>query len=213
MASRLRRRSPLPHRPRAMPQARAGTRLPVLRKRTLRTTTRSFPGRTRRSTPQSLRLRRRPSRRPLPAGPTMLPPATPQASRGTRRRRARRLQQTALPRPMASPTTASTRLLVSPEVVAVASAVDVVTAKVVADAVDAAVVAVVVPAEVAAMAKAVVAEAVAVALAAMATLPLVLRKPVEAASSALKRRFNRVRFSTCLYWEGYQQETVLRVLN
>jgi len=85
-----------------------------------------------------------------------------------------------------------------------------VTARVVEAAVDVVVAAVVVPVEAAVTVKAVVAEAVAVVLAAMATLPPGLRK---LAVLAFREEYNWVPFCACLYYEGYQQETVLRVLD
>ena len=94
--------------------------------------------------------------------------------------------------------------------------VAVVTARVVEAAVDVAVAAVAVPVEVVATVKAVVAEVVAVVLAATATLPPGLRKPVEAASLAFRKGFiNRASFYyACRSYEGIShRKTVLRVLD
>ena len=74
-------------------------------------------------------------------------------------------------------------------------------------------VAVVVPVAAAVTAKAVVAEVVAVVLAATATLPPGLRKLAEAARLAFRKGDKRAPFCACLYYEGYQQETVLWVLD
>jgi hypothetical protein len=108
---------------------------------------------------------------------------------------------------------ASTRSLVSPAAVVAASVVVAVTARVVEAAVDVVVAAVAVPVEAAVTAKVVVAEAVAVVLAVMATLPPGLRKPAEATCLAFRKGYKRAPLCACLYYEGYQQETVLRVLD
>lgn len=96
----------------------------------------------------------------------------------------------------------------------VAPSVAVVTVRAAEAAVDVVVAVAAVPVEVAETAKAVVAEVVAVVLAATATLPPGLRKPAEAAVHAFRKGFKRVPFYyASLDYEGYQQETVLRVLD
>jgi hypothetical protein len=88
-----------------------------------------------------------------------------------------------------------------------ASAVDVVTARVVAAAVDVVVAVAADPVEAAVTAKDVVAEAVAVALAATATLPLVLRKPCGGCISCVSRKDYTGHTSTrALITKDIQQE-------
>jgi hypothetical protein len=174
-----------PSRPRATLQARTGTQPLVPRRRTSRTATRSFPGPTKRLTPQLPHLSRLRSRRPLPAGPTMPPPLMWQASLGTPRHLAKKLQQST-----ELLTTASTRSLAGPEAAVVAS-VDAVTARV-AVAVDVeTVVAVGVLAAAVVTAKVVDVADVAVALAATATPQRGLRKPAEVADSAQQQLFKK----------------------
>lgn len=105
----------------------------------------------------------------------------------------------------------STKSLVSPAAVVVASVVAAVRARVVEAAADVVVVVVAVPVAAVATAKVVVAEAVAVVLAATATLPPGLRKP---ASLAFKEGINQASLYACRYYEGIShRKTVLRVLD
>jgi hypothetical protein len=144
-----------------------------------------------RSTPRLPHLSRLRSHRPLPAGPTMPPPLTRQASLGTPRHLAKKLQQTALPRPTVLLTTASTRLLVDPGAVVVAS-VDAATARVAVAADVETVVDVAVLAAAVVMAKAVDVVDVAMVLAVTATPRPGLRKPAEVAISAQQQLSNEI---------------------
>jgi hypothetical protein len=198
-----------PSRPRATLQARIGTQPLVPRRRKLRTATRSFPGPTKRSTTQLPHLSRLRSRRPLLAGLTMPLPLTWQASLGTPRHLAKRLQQSMEPL-----TTASTRSLAGPEAAVVAS-VDAATARV-AVAVDVeTVVAVAVLAAAVVTAKVADVVDVAVDLAVTATRRPGLRKPAEIAGSAQQQLFKKTQCRWCFEgkMKNVQQETVLRVLD